>query len=106
SPVVQFGKHVARAGNGLVDEMNRPQSSHQDQTGDVNSTKQNDRPDFAHRSEEQCLAENIADPSTGPLNVERQSPAAEMTGLQLEQACARRDEENDPWQPRDQAQVR
>src|SRR6266487_161966 len=90
----------------LLDEMDRPQPGHQDQTGDINCAEENDRPDFAHRSEEQCFAENVADPSARTLNVESQPPASKVTRLQLKQTCAGRDEENNPRQSRDQAQVR
>ena len=106
SPFVKFSEHVTRAGSGLLNKMNWAQSSHQNQTGDVNSAQENDRAHFAHRSEQQRLAKNKTNPAAGPLNVKCALPTLEVARLQLKQTCARRDEENAPWKPRDQSQLR
>src|SRR5437773_9671438 len=82
--------------------MDRAQPSHQDQTRDVNAAEQNAGTDFAHRSNQQCLPEQITDPSAGTLNVVGVPPALQMPRLPLKQTRTRRDEENDPRQPRHQ----
>ena len=105
SPVVQFGERGARAGNSFLNEMDRAQSRHQNQTRDINSAQQNAGTDFAHRSDQQCFAENVTDPSAGTLNVVGVLPALQMPRLPLKETRTRCDEENDPRQSRNQAQV-
>ena len=63
---------------------------------EINSAEKNDRTDFAHRSEQQSFSEKVTNPAARALDVESASPTVQMLRLQLQQARAGSDEEDNP----------
>src|SRR5882724_4570897 len=86
--------------------MDRSQARHQDQTAYVNPSEENERADAAHPREQHFFADEISDPAAGPGNIEQGPPALEMRSLQLEQAGAGNDEEDNPTDPQQHPQLR
>src|SRR5438477_4538800 len=85
--------------DGLANDMNRPQSSHQDQRRRINSNQENERADFAKGISQQTMTligKTITDPPARSLDVESRMPAAQMIRLQMEQTGTRRDKKKDP----------
>ena len=105
-PFAPCADATAHTGDSLPNEMNRAQAGHEDETAHINAEEKNDRADTAHPAEEKFLAERIAEPAAGSLNVESSAPTLEMLRLQLEQTRARDDEEHDPAEARHYAQIR
>src|ERR1700730_1975718 len=101
---MELRERGVRAGDSLTDDMNRSQTGHQNESGDVNPDEQNERTDLAHGTEEQSFSENETDPTARSLNVERVLPTLQMLRLQLQQTRAGCEKENDPWNPRDDSQ--
>src|SRR6266403_132247 len=97
---------ATRRGNALANKMNRPQPSYQDQRRYVDPAQENERADFAHRIEQQSFSKKITDPPSRTGDVEMLPPAEEMTGLQLQEAGAGCDEQNDPRNAPRHAQTR
>ena len=81
--------------DGLANDMNRPQSSHQDQRRRINPDQENERANFAERVTQQT-GKTITDPAARSLDVEGRMPAAQMIRLQMEQTGTRSDKKNDP----------
>src|SRR5260370_17992446 len=105
SPFAQFRDAATRARDGWPDEMNRAQTSHENERREINSAGQNERTDFAHRIQ-QDFSQIVTELAAGTLNVKGQSPALQVTRLQLQQTCARCDEQNNPANPPCHAQTR
>src|SRR5260370_32208396 len=79
----------------LGNDMNRPQSSHQDHRRRINPDQENERTELAKRVTQQT-GKTIADPAARSLDVESRMPAAQMIRLQMEQTGARSDKKNHP----------
>src|SRR5947207_15517726 len=83
----------------LANDMNRPQSSHQDQRRRINPDQENERADFAEGVAQQTMmliGKTITDPAAPSPDVESGMPAAQMIRLQMEQTGTRSDKKNDP----------
>ena len=79
----------------LPNEMDWPQPGHQNQARQVNAGQDDDRP-LTHRVTKDVPAEEIADPAARSLDFENAPPIVQKPRLQMEQAGAGGDEENDP----------
>src|SRR5260370_32099533 len=83
----------------LANDMNWPQSSHQNERRHINPDQKNKRADFAKGIAEQTMlptGKAIADPAARSLDVESRMPAAQMIRLQMEETGTRSDKKNDP----------